>query len=69
MSDQEKKQETTISPQPDAENKKQSAELSEEELKKVTGGTPTATTKPQTQSLPTETISLNFSQMKVTYTD
>ena len=38
MSDQEKKQETTISPQPDAENKKQSAELREEELKKVTGG-------------------------------
>jgi bacteriocin-like protein len=38
MSDQEKKQATTISPQPDAENKKQSTELSEEELKKVTGG-------------------------------
>ena len=39
MSDQEKKQDTTISPQPDAENKKQSADLSEQELGKVTGGT------------------------------
>jgi bacteriocin-like protein len=40
MSDQEKKlQSTSISPEPDAENKKkQSTELSEEELKKVTGG-------------------------------
>jgi bacteriocin-like protein len=40
MSDQEKKlQSTSISPKPDAENKKnQSTELSEEELKKVTGG-------------------------------
>jgi hypothetical protein len=38
MSDQERKQETSVSPQPDAENKKQSAELSEEELKKVGGG-------------------------------
>jgi bacteriocin-like protein len=38
MSDQEKKQQNTISPQPDAENKKQNAELSEKELKKVTGG-------------------------------
>ena len=39
MSDQEKKEEpTSITPQPDAENKKQSAELSEEELKKVSGG-------------------------------
>jgi bacteriocin-like protein len=39
MSDQEKKQEpTSITPQPDAQNKKQSTELSEEELKKVTGG-------------------------------
>ena len=39
MSGQEQKQETTnISPQPDAENKKESTELSEEELKKVTGG-------------------------------
>jgi hypothetical protein len=37
MSDQEKKQETTISPQPDVENKKQSAELSENELKRVAG--------------------------------
>jgi hypothetical protein len=37
--DQEKKEESTsITPQPDAENKKQSAELSEEELKKATGG-------------------------------
>jgi hypothetical protein len=46
MSDQEKK--TSISPQPDAENKER-GELSEEELKKVAGGTPTATAKPQTQ--------------------
>jgi len=39
MSDQEKKQQSTnITPEPDAENKKQSTELSEEELKKVTGG-------------------------------
>jgi hypothetical protein len=39
MSDQEQKQEqTNITPQPDAENKKQSGELSEEELKKATGG-------------------------------
>jgi bacteriocin-like protein len=37
MSDQEKKQDT-IPPRPDAENKKENAELSEEELKKVTGG-------------------------------
>ena len=40
MSDQEKEQQSTnISPEPDAENKKkQSTELSEEELKKVSGG-------------------------------
>jgi bacteriocin-like protein len=38
MNDQEKKQDTTISPQPDAENKNESGELSEEELKKVSGG-------------------------------
>jgi type VI protein secretion system component Hcp len=37
MSDQEKTQETSISPQPDAEDTKRSAELSEEELKKVSG--------------------------------
>ena len=43
MSDQEKKQETSISPEPNAE--KQSGELSEEELKKVAGGAPTATEK------------------------
>jgi bacteriocin-like protein len=36
MGDQEQKQETNISPQLDAEKKK--TELSEEELKKVTGG-------------------------------
>ena len=42
MSNQEKKQQSTsISPKPDAKNKKkQSTELSEEELKKVSGGTP-----------------------------
>jgi bacteriocin-like protein len=39
MSDQEKKQETIITPQPNAE-KKESGELSEEEMKTVTGGTP-----------------------------
>jgi bacteriocin-like protein len=39
----EKKQETTISPQPDAEDKKQSAELTEKELKEVAGGTSCAT--------------------------
>jgi hypothetical protein len=39
MSDQEKKEEpTSITPQPDAENKKESGELSEEELKNATGG-------------------------------
>ena len=38
MSDQEQKQESNITPQPDAENKKQTGELSEEELKKATGG-------------------------------
>jgi hypothetical protein len=40
MSDQEKKQQSTsISPEPDAENKKkQGSELGEEELKKVSGG-------------------------------
>jgi type VI protein secretion system component Hcp len=38
MSDQERKQETTISARADADNKKQSGELSEEELKKVAGG-------------------------------
>jgi bacteriocin-like protein len=39
MSDQDQKKEPTISPQPDAESeKKRSTELSEEELKKVSGG-------------------------------
>jgi bacteriocin-like protein len=39
MSDQEQKRETSsISAQPDAENKKKSTELSEEELQRVTGG-------------------------------
>ena len=39
MSDKEQKQQSTnISPQPDAEKKTQSTELSEEELKKVSGG-------------------------------
>jgi hypothetical protein len=39
MSDQEKKEKSAnITPQPDAENKKQSTELTEEELKKATGG-------------------------------
>jgi hypothetical protein len=51
MSDQEKKQETTISSQLDADNKKESGELSEEELKKVAGGAPTATAKPQKQEV------------------
>jgi bacteriocin-like protein len=37
MSDQEKKQETNISPQPDADKK---SELTEEELKNVSGGVP-----------------------------
>jgi hypothetical protein len=59
MSDQEQTQETTIAPQPDAENKKTSTELSEEELKKATGGTPTATTKPQTDKLQYQTYTLN----------
>jgi bacteriocin-like protein len=41
MSDQEKKQQSmNISSQPDAEKKKRSEELSEEELKKVSGGAP-----------------------------
>jgi bacteriocin-like protein len=47
MSDQEKKQETAITSQPDAENKKKStkpastaqqAELSEEKLNEISGG-------------------------------
>jgi hypothetical protein len=39
MSDQEQKQDSTnVTPQPDAENKKESTELTEEELKKATGG-------------------------------
>jgi hypothetical protein len=43
MSDQEKKQETSISPQPGAEkkketSKKETSELSEEELGKASGG-------------------------------
>jgi hypothetical protein len=43
MSDQEKNQETTISPQPDAENKKKGTkpaqgELTDQELDKVSGG-------------------------------
>jgi hypothetical protein len=39
MCDQEKKQEpTSITPQPDAENKKESGELTKEELEKATGG-------------------------------
>jgi type VI protein secretion system component Hcp len=42
MSEQEKKQQTSITPQP-VENKKESGELSEEELKKVAGGTTTVT--------------------------
>ena len=41
MSDEEKKEgSANITPQPDA-NKKQSTELSDEELKKVSGGGPT----------------------------
>jgi bacteriocin-like protein len=53
MSDQEQKQESTnISPQPDAENKKkQSAELSEEELKKVSGGNPSISEIPITKPI------------------
>jgi hypothetical protein len=43
MSDQEKKQETSISPQPNAENQKQSGELSDEALTNVTGGRGTST--------------------------
>jgi hypothetical protein len=39
MSEHEKKQETNSTPQPDTDNNKESAELSEEELKKVAGGT------------------------------
>jgi hypothetical protein len=43
MSEREKKQETAISPQPDAENKKKSikpaqGELTDQELDKVSGG-------------------------------
>jgi hypothetical protein len=50
---QDKKQEPNITPQPDAEIKKQSGELSEEELKKATGGT--------------ENISFNYSTVGVKY--
>ena len=54
--DQEQKQEpTSISPQPEAENKKQSTELSEEELKKATGGTP--------EQGPSESLSLNYGKI------
>jgi hypothetical protein len=39
MTDQEqKKGSTTITPQPDAENKKESGELTKEELEKASGG-------------------------------
>jgi hypothetical protein len=44
MSDQEKK--ISITPRPNAENKKDGGELSEEELKKVAGGAPTAAGQP-----------------------
>ena len=59
MSDQEKKQESTsITPQADAENKKQETELSEEELKKATGGADPS---------PNESVSLNFTKIAVKY--
>jgi hypothetical protein len=54
MSDQEKKQDTTLPPQPDAENKKENAELSEEELTKVAGGADN----------PTETVTFNYGTIK-----
>jgi bacteriocin-like protein len=38
MSDQEQKQQNTNPPQPSVENKKKETELSEEELKKISGG-------------------------------
>ena len=47
MSDEQEKQpSTSISPQPDAENKKESTELSDEELKKVSGGRASVIPKP-----------------------
>jgi hypothetical protein len=50
MSDQEKKQQTSITPQPGTENKG-TGELSAEELNKVAGGAPTATAKQQPEYL------------------
>jgi bacteriocin-like protein len=50
--DAQQQQSTNISPQPDAENKKkQSAELSEEELKKVSGGNPSISEIPITKPI------------------
>jgi bacteriocin-like protein len=50
MSEQEKNQEwTSISPEPAAENKKPSTELSEEELNKVSGGAPSISEIPVTK--------------------
>jgi hypothetical protein len=52
MSDQKHRQDpTSTSPQPDAENKKQSTELSEEELKEATGGLARVTQRVQEKAL------------------
>jgi bacteriocin-like protein len=52
MSDH-KQEPTSISQQPDAENKKKSTELSEQELEKVTGGGDFSVTKVSDKSSPT----------------
>jgi hypothetical protein len=53
MIDQEQKKDSTnITPQPNVENKKESGELNEEDLKKATGGTPTTTTTTTTTTKP-----------------
>jgi hypothetical protein len=59
MSDQEKKQETSISPQLNTDDNKDTGELSEEELKKVAGGA---------DSMPTESVKFDYGTIKWTYT-
>ena len=53
MNDQEKKEETSISPQPNT------GELSEEELKKVAGGAPTATAPVKYMKFELKTVTIS----------
>jgi bacteriocin-like protein len=61
MSDQEQKQQSTnITPEPDAENKKnQSTELNEDELKKVSGGNPSLSDMTITKTSSTSSSNLS----------